>query len=122
MFSHDPHEEYQERFKFLSADSVLGEQDARGRGSAQLQLRLKPFIQVVLINHVLIAVPAVVGEESCVVAGNGAHFHAAGRKLDAIEVIEPVVEDDGGTFLRRLIVRIGQPWLPHSIIIGQEEL
>lgn len=75
---------------------AAGWPQVRARRSSGSELRLQLLVQVLLVDLVGVAVPAVVGEQRRVLGRDRAHLHGAGGPLDAVQVVELLVEDDRG--------------------------
>ena len=73
-------------------------------------------VQVLLVDLVDLAVPAVVCQQGHVPGGDGAHLHGARRPLHSAEVVQPVVQDEGRRPpMRWAVRRISHPGLGHRI-------
>lgn len=79
------------------------------------------LIQVFLVDFVCVAIPAVVGEQRGVFGCNGAHLHGTRSPLDAIQVVDVVMEDDRWEFIRGAVVGVCQPLLHLDRVIGGEK-
>lgn len=70
----------------------------------------QPGVQVFLVDVADLSVPAVVRQQRHVPGGDGAHLHGARRPLHGVEVVQPLVQDEGGRIaLRGPVGGISQP-------------
>lgn len=67
-------------------------------------------MQVLLVDLADLAVPAVMCQQGHVPGGDGAHLHGARCPLHSVEVVQPVVQDEGrGLAVWRAVSGISQP-------------
>lgn len=80
-------------------------------------------MQVLLVDLVDLLVPAVVRQQGHVPGGDGAHLHGTGGPLHSVEVVQPVVQDEGrGLAVWGAVRRISQPPGLRYRIPGEEHV
>lgn len=80
-------------------------------------------MQVLLVDLGRLLVPAVVGQQRHVAGRDGAHLHGAGRPLHRVEVVEPLVQDEGRRpAVRRPVRGVRQPAGLRHRVPGEEHV
>lgn len=92
-------------------------------GSPSSEFPPQSGVQVLLVDLADLLVPAVVCQQGHVPGRDGAHLHGTSRPLHSVEVVQPVVQDEGrGLAVRRAVRRISQPPSLRHRIPGEEHV